>query len=48
MATVSTAPAPGMHQIDLSKLNLHQLGQLKQQLDQVLLFLKLFKEHCMV
>ncbi|CAG9134574.1 hypothetical protein JYU34_004520 [Plutella xylostella] len=36
MATVSTAPAPGMHQIDLSKLNLHQLGQLKQQLDQEL------------
>ncbi|XP_028170599.1 prefoldin subunit 5 [Ostrinia nubilalis] len=36
MATVSMAPAPGMHQIDLSKLNLHQLGQLKQQLDQEL------------
>ncbi|XP_045496817.1 probable prefoldin subunit 5 [Colias croceus] len=36
MATVSTAPAPGMHQIDLSKLNLHQLAQLKQQLDQEL------------
>ncbi|KAI5646921.1 prefoldin subunit domain-containing protein [Phthorimaea operculella] len=36
MASVSTAPAPGMHQIDLSKLNLHQLAQLKQQLDQEL------------
>ncbi|XP_049870861.1 prefoldin subunit 5 [Pectinophora gossypiella] len=36
MATVSTAPAPGMHQIDLSKLNIHQLAQLKQQLDQEL------------
>ncbi|XP_038220668.1 prefoldin subunit 5 [Zerene cesonia] len=36
MATVSTAPVPGMHQIDLSKLNLHQLAQLKQQLDQEL------------
>lgn len=35
MATVSSAPAPGMHQIDLSKLNLQQLAQLKQQLDQV-------------
>lgn len=35
MATVSTAPAPGMHQIDLSKLNLQQLAQLKQRLDQV-------------
>ncbi|CAD0200344.1 unnamed protein product [Chrysodeixis includens] len=34
MATVSTAPAPGMHQIDLSKLNLQQLAQLKQRLDQ--------------
>ncbi|PZC86064.1 probable prefoldin subunit 5 [Helicoverpa armigera] len=34
MATVSSAPAPGMHQIDLSKLNLQQLAQLKQQLDQ--------------
>ncbi|CAF4821738.1 prefoldin subunit 5 [Pieris rapae] len=36
MASVSTAPAPGMHQIDLSKLNLNQLAQLKQQLDQEL------------
>ncbi|GBP39720.1 Probable prefoldin subunit 5 [Eumeta japonica] len=36
MASASTAPAPGMHQIDLSKLNLHQLAQLKQQLDQEL------------
>ncbi|CAH2040413.1 unnamed protein product, partial [Iphiclides podalirius] len=36
MASVSTAPAPGMHQIDLSKLNLHQLAQLKQQMDQEL------------
>lgn len=36
MATVSTAPHPGMHQIDLSKLNLNQLAQLKQQLDQVI------------
>ncbi|KAL0881609.1 hypothetical protein ABMA27_001436 [Loxostege sticticalis] len=38
MATVSMAPAPGMHQIDLSKLNLHQLAQLKQQLDQLNVF----------
>ncbi|KAI8420977.1 hypothetical protein MSG28_008125 [Choristoneura fumiferana] len=36
MASVSTAPAPGMHQIDLSKLSLPQLAQLKQQLDQEL------------
>ncbi|CAG9787289.1 unnamed protein product [Diatraea saccharalis] len=36
MATISSAPAPGMQQIDLSKLNLHQLAQLKQQLDQEL------------
>ncbi|KAM3967014.1 prefoldin 5 [Aphomia sociella] len=36
MATVSSAPAPGMQQIDLSKLNLPQLAQLKQQLDQEL------------
>ncbi|XP_045449035.1 prefoldin subunit 5 [Melitaea cinxia] len=36
MATVSSAPAPGMHQIDLSKLNIHQLAKLKQQLDQEL------------
>lgn len=35
MASVSSAPAPGMQQIDLTKLNLHQLAQLKQQLDQV-------------
>ncbi|XP_013139645.1 PREDICTED: prefoldin subunit 5 [Papilio polytes] len=33
MASVSMAPAPGMQQIDLSKLNLHQLAQLKQQVD---------------
>ncbi|XP_026759599.1 prefoldin subunit 5 [Galleria mellonella] len=36
MATISSAPAPGMQQIDLSKLNLPQLAQLKQQLDQEL------------
>lgn len=35
MATVSAAPAPGLQQIDLSKLNIQQLAQLKQQLDQV-------------
>ncbi|XP_013193956.1 probable prefoldin subunit 5 [Amyelois transitella] len=34
MASVSTAPAPGMHQLDLSKLNLNQLAQLKQRLDE--------------
>lgn len=34
MATVSSSPAPGMHQIDLSKLNIQQLAQLKTQLDQ--------------
>ncbi|XP_026330361.1 probable prefoldin subunit 5 [Hyposmocoma kahamanoa] len=36
MATVSAAPAPGLQQIDLSKLNIQQLAQLKQQLDQEL------------
>ncbi|XP_041968631.1 probable prefoldin subunit 5 [Aricia agestis] len=36
MATVSSAPAPGMQQIDLSKLSIQQLAQLKQQLDQEL------------
>ncbi|OWR47607.1 prefoldin subunit 5 [Danaus plexippus] len=36
MATISSAPMPGMQQIDLSKLNIHQLAKLKQQLDQEL------------
>lgn len=36
MATASAAPGPsGMQQVDLTKLGLHQLAQLKQQLDQV-------------
>lgn len=35
MATISSTPAPGMQQIDLSKLSVPQLAQLKQQLDQV-------------
>ncbi|XP_013173769.1 PREDICTED: prefoldin subunit 5 [Papilio xuthus] len=33
MASISMAPAPGMQQIDLSKLNIGQLAQLKQQVD---------------
>lgn len=37
MATVSSNPAAGMQQIDLSKLAVPQLAQLKQQLDQVIL-----------
>lgn len=36
MATISTKEEPGMQQIDLSKLNLQQLTQLKNQLDQEL------------
>lgn len=36
MATVSGAPGQGMQLIELDKLNLHQLTQLKQQLDQEL------------
>lgn len=35
MATISSTEEPGMQQIDLMKLNLQQLTQLKNQLDQV-------------
>lgn len=35
MSTISAAPRPEMQQIDLMKLNLQQLTQLKNQLDQV-------------
>jgi hypothetical protein len=35
MTSISTVEQPQMQQIDLMKLNLQQLTQLKQQLDQV-------------
>jgi hypothetical protein len=35
MASISTVEQPQMQQIDLMKLNLQQLTQLKNQLDQV-------------
>lgn len=35
MSTISATPRPEMQQIDLMKLNLQQLTQLKNQLDQV-------------
>lgn len=35
MATISNSEQPQMQQIDLMKLNLQQLTQLKNQLDQV-------------
>lgn len=35
MSTISSVEQPQMQQIDLMKLNLQQLTQLKQQLDQV-------------
>jgi hypothetical protein len=35
MATISSSEQPQMQQIDLMKLSLQQLQQLKQQLDQV-------------
>lgn len=35
MDTISSSPGQGMQQIDLTKLNLQQLTQLKQQVDQV-------------
>lgn len=31
----ATPPAPGMQQVDLTKLSIPQLTQLKQQMDQV-------------
>lgn len=36
MSTISATEAPHLQQIDLTKLSLQQLGQLKQQLDQEL------------
>jgi len=36
MDTISSSPGQGMQQIDLTKLNLQQLAQLKQQVDQEL------------
>jgi hypothetical protein len=35
MADISTVEQPHMQQIDLMKLNIQQLNQLKQQLDNV-------------
>lgn len=40
MASISSTEQPQMQQIDLMKLNLQQLQQLKSQLDQVSLNLK--------
>lgn len=36
MSQISTQENPQLHQIDLTKLNIAQLTQLKQRLDQVL------------
>lgn len=35
MAQISASENPQLHQIDLTKLNIGQLTQLKQQIDQV-------------
>lgn len=43
MATISNTEQPQMQQIDLMKLNLQQLTQLKNQLDQVRIKLDFFK-----
>lgn len=43
MATISAHESPQLQQIDLTKLNIQQLTQIKQQLDQVIL-----KINCLV
>lgn len=38
MSAISSTENPQLHQIDLTKLNIAQLTQLKQQLDQVYIY----------